>query len=88
MAIIGDCFQSLHHWAENFSLGPFNEILRPEVIKQALVDANVVEKRKRKLPSVLVVWQLIGMGLYRTLSIENVLRKVGNGPGSKAVYFG
>lgn len=47
-----------------------------EWIESALATHGVATLRKRKLPAEQVVWLAIGMGLYRDLPIENVVRRL------------
>jgi len=45
-------------------------------IESALATHGVATIRKRKLPAEQVAWLVIGMGLYRDLPIENVVRRL------------
>ena len=57
-------------------LAAFTRVLPASLIVKAIEEAGAVEERRRKLPSELVLWLLIGMGLFRDLSIPNVLQRV------------
>lgn len=64
------------------SLGKFSvEALAPHLkcswIDDALKATGRASQRVRKLPARFVVWLVIGMALFRRLSIQNVLRRVG-----------
>jgi hypothetical protein len=50
--------------------------LRPEWIEEALAAAGTVTLRRRRLPAEQVIWLVIGMGLIRNQSIEQVMDKL------------
>jgi len=52
----------------------FSETLDPEWIAQALAATGAASVRRRKLPADYVVWIVIGMGLLRDRSIQEVVR--------------
>jgi hypothetical protein len=52
------------------------KVLPSTMIAAVLAETKKESKRERKLPAPLVVWLVIGMGLYRNLSIENVLGRI------------
>ena len=62
-----------------FELAALARVLPPTVIREALARAGKEAKRLRKLPPELVTWLLVGMGLFRDLSISNVLQRVVDG---------
>lgn len=62
-----------------FSLAALTTVLPPPLVAAALEAQGVVAERVRKLPPELVAWLLIGMAIFRTLSAENVLRRVLDG---------
>ncbi|KHT63814.1 transposase, partial [Photobacterium gaetbulicola] len=73
----------LAHWlidvddfASPDSLALFQKELPLEWIKQALDDTNKASMRRRKLPAELVVWLIVGIGLYRDRPITDVLDKL------------
>ncbi|HBF09770.1 MAG TPA: IS4 family transposase, partial [Gammaproteobacteria bacterium] len=55
------------------TLSTFQQELPLEWIQQALSSTNKASMRRRKLPAELVVWLVIGIGLYRDRSIAEVL---------------
>jgi hypothetical protein len=57
---------------ESFAL--FAQTLQPEWIEQALQATGTATVRRRKLPAEYVVWLVIGMGLLRDRSIQEVVR--------------
>lgn len=73
----------LAHWlidvddfASPESLSLFQKELPLEWIQQALDDTNKASMRRRKLPAELVVWLVVGIGLYRDRPITDVLDKL------------
>src|SRR5437660_11902005 len=77
MGFIGTSFPKLESWLRSFSIELFAEVLKPAWIEAALQDHQRQSLRVRKLPSGLVVWLCVALGLYRTLSISNVLSRLG-----------
>jgi hypothetical protein len=61
------------------SLAVLGETLPGSLIEETLQAEGVVPQRMRKLPPDLVAWLVVAMGLYRSLSITNVLRRVVDG---------
>ena len=62
-------------WAEPASLSCFQRAIPLEWISQVLYSTNKASIRKRKFPAELVVWLIVGMGLYRDRSITDVVTK-------------
>jgi hypothetical protein len=56
-----------------------SRVIPPDTIRQALQQATVGQTRERKLSLSLVVWLVIGLHLYTTLSMGAVLRKLARG---------
>jgi hypothetical protein len=52
------------------------EHLDPDWIEEALAASGTVTLRRRRLPAEQVIWMVIGMGLIRNLSIEEVVDKL------------
>ena len=63
-------------WAEPASLSSFQRAIPLEWISQVLVSTDKASIRKRKLPAELVVWLVVGMGLYRDRSITDIVSKL------------
>jgi hypothetical protein len=61
------------------SLAAVSKILSPELVRETLAELGKNEKRLRKLPAVVVTWLVVAMGLFRGLSINNVLRRIADG---------
>jgi hypothetical protein len=51
-------------------------VLPQAMIAEVLSETERGSKRERKLPAPLVMWLVIGLGLYRNLSVENVLERI------------
>ncbi|MCG9599428.1 transposase domain-containing protein, partial [Vibrio sp. Isolate31] len=73
----------LSHWlidvddfANPESLSLFQKDLPLDWINQALSETNKASMRRRKLPAELVVWLVVGIGLYRDRPITDVLDKL------------
>lgn len=57
-------------------LSVFPKELLLEWVEQALEQTNKASIRRRKLPAELVVWLIVGIGLYRNRSISEVVSKL------------
>lgn len=57
-------------------LAALARVLPASLIRDVLVEAGRQGKRQRKLPPELVVWLVVGLGLFRGLSVQNVLQRV------------
>ena len=55
----------------------FTQTLDPDWINEALVQTDKVSIRRRAMPAALVLWLVIGMGLFRNLSIAEVVAHLG-----------
>lgn len=73
----------LSHWlidvddfANPESLSLFQKDLPLDWINQALSETNKASMLRRKLPAELVVWLVVGIGLYRDRPITDVLDKL------------
>jgi hypothetical protein len=63
----------------NFSadqLSGLSDLLSPEIIEQCLQDSGVATIRKRRLPMEMMVWSVLGMSLYRHLSMDKVVSQL------------
>lgn len=63
----------------NFSaqqLSGLSDLLSPELIEQCLLDSGVATIRKRRLPMEMMVWSVLGMSLYRHLSMDKVVSQL------------
>ncbi|TXZ16186.1 transposase domain-containing protein, partial [Vibrio cholerae] len=57
-------------------LNGLSDLLCPELINQCLEDTGVATLRKRRLPMELMVWSVVGMSLYRHLSMSKVVSQL------------
>jgi len=68
------------HEVAAFSVGDglegLKQHLRPEWIEEALAASGTVTLRRRRLPAEQVIWMVIGMGLIRNRSIEDIVDKL------------
>ena len=58
------------------------EVLPPTLVAEVLEEAGRRAKRQRKLPPQTVAWLVVGMALFRQLSILNVLRRLADSLGA------
>lgn len=86
MGFIDSSFPKLETWLRSFSIELFADILKPARIDDVLKAHQRQSVRVRKLPSGLVVWLSIALGLYRSLSIPNVLARLGTILGTGSVW--
>jgi len=61
---------------DEFELPALARVLPASLIREVLEQAEKGAKRQRKLPPELVVWLVVGMGLFRRVRIESVLLHV------------
>ena len=59
--------------------GLFNRLVSPDLIESVLQDNGAKEERLRKLPAKVIVWLVIGMGLFTEESIPQVFRALIDG---------
>ena len=78
MGFIGHSIPKLESWFESFSIEVFASILKPEWVQEALATCGRQGERDRKLSAPFTLWLTVGMGLYRSLSIQNVIHRLGN----------
>ena len=57
-------------------LSGLSDLLSPELIAQCMEDTGGTTIRRRRLPMELMVWSVVGMSLYRHLSMEKVVSKL------------
>ncbi len=88
VGFIGTSFPKLESWLREFSIELFTQILEPRWVTEVLSQHQRQGQRVRKLPSVLMVWLSIGLGLFRSLSISNVLARLGTVLGSGSLWDG
>ncbi len=86
MSFIGRSIPKLESWFESFSLEVFASILKPEWVQGVLEACGREGVRDRKLSAPFTVWLVVAMGLYRSLSIQNVIHRLGNLPGIGSLW--
>jgi hypothetical protein len=86
MSSIGRAFQKLDGWFESFTIEVFASMLKPEWIQKALETTGRQTQRERKLTAPFTVWLVIAMGVYRNLSIKNILNRLGNVFGTGSLW--
>ncbi|HYM61511.1 MAG TPA: IS4 family transposase [Thermoanaerobaculia bacterium] len=64
---------------DRFSIEALTDVIRPEWVAEALAGSGVRSKRIRRLPMPLVVWIVVLLGLFRRLSLENLLERLQGG---------
>ncbi len=57
-------------------LSGLSDLLSPEMIDECLKDTGVTTIRKRRLPMEMMVWSVVGMSLFRHLSMEKVVSQL------------
>lgn len=60
-------------------LSALASVLSPSLVQEALIAAGKQGERAGKLPPDVVFWLVVGMGLYRSLNIQEVLSIVADG---------
>jgi len=78
MSVIGHAFQKLESWLGSYTIEVFASTLPTAWIEASLLVSGRGTQRVRKLTAPFTVWLVIAMGLYRNLSIQNVLDRMGN----------
>lgn len=53
-----------------------SDLLSPTMIDECLKYTDVATIRKRRLPMELIVWTVVGMSLYRHLSMEKIVSQL------------
>jgi hypothetical protein len=86
MSFIGKNLQSLEHSVASFTLEVVATVLHPKWISEAASCATRPTERDRDLPGPFVTWLVIAIGLFRSLSIQNVLRRMGNALGADSLW--
>ena len=83
---ITNCFAQLEGWLDGFTVEVFGSILKREWIEQTLEETGRGGQRDRKLTGPFTIWMIIGMALYRHLSIVNVIHRMGNVIGGGSLW--
>jgi hypothetical protein len=88
MSFIGKSLHSLERSVASFSLEVASGVIPPKWIAEAAQLATRPTERDRDLPGPFVTWLVIAMGLFRSLGIPNVLRRLGNALGADPLWEG
>ena len=86
MSDVGRWFRTLDGWLGSFSIEVFASILQPAWIQEALEATGRQTQRVRKLTAPLTVWLVVAMALFRNLSIQNILARLGSIPGVGSLW--
>lgn len=86
MGFIGRSIPKLEAWLESFSIEVFASVLKPEWVEEVLKACDRRGERDRKLTAPFTLWLIVGMGLYRSLSIQNVIHRLGSIPGLGSLW--
>jgi hypothetical protein len=86
MRFIGTELSQLERSLERFSVEALAKHLQPSLIENALKQTGRESKRIRKLPAVFVVWLIICLGVFRRLSIQNVVARLGKPLGGEELW--
>ena len=86
MRFIGTELSELERSLKDFSVEALAKYLNPSLIENALSQTGRGSKRIRKLPSAFVVWLIICLGVFRRLSIQNVVARLGKPLGGTELW--
>jgi transposase IS4-like protein/DDE family transposase len=73
---LDDALHAVAEFAVGDRLEGLKQHLNPEWVEEALAASGTVTLRRRRLPAEQVIWMVIGMGLMRNMSIEQVVDKL------------
>jgi Insertion element 4 transposase N-terminal/Transposase DDE domain len=65
--------------SDHISIGVLTRVFPPELVDRVVVEAGRVERRQRLLPARVVVYYVLGLGLYGQSSYEEVMRMLVDG---------
>lgn len=85
---IGNCFAQLENWLSNFSIEVFSSIIQRQWLDEILERTHRNSQRVRKLVAHFVMWLVVALSFYRNLSIQNVLKRLGNVFGVGSLWKG
>lgn len=86
MSFIGDFTKTVERGVSNFCVEAVTPYLKPQWIGEALAETGRASVRVRKLPAQFVLWLLAAMGVFKEISIANVIRKIGCPLGLESVW--
>jgi len=65
--------------SDHISIGVLTRVFPPEVVDRVVAEAGRTERRQRLLPARVVVYYVLGLGLYSSSSYEEVMRMLVDG---------
>lgn len=71
--------QSDQRLSDHISIGVLTRVFPPELVDRVVVEAGRMEQRQRLLPARVVVYYVLGLGLYSSSSYEEVMRMLVDG---------
>ncbi len=70
----------------DFCIEALTKYVKPEFVKEALIETRRLSRRVRKLPAEATMWFLVAAGLFKEESLQDVLSKVGMPPGGRNLW--
>ncbi|MGH2969330.1 MAG: transposase domain-containing protein, partial [Solirubrobacteraceae bacterium] len=71
--------QSDQRLSDHISIGVLTRVFPPELVERVVAEAGRTEQRQRLLPARVVVYYVLGLGLYSSSSYEEVMRMLVDG---------
>lgn len=71
--------QSDQRLSDHISIGVLTRVFSPELVDRVVAEAGRSEQRQRLLPARVVVYYVLGLGLYSSSSYEEVMRMLVDG---------
>jgi hypothetical protein len=65
--------------SDHISIGVLTRVFPPELVDRVIAEAGRTEQRRRLLPARVVVYYVLGLGLYSSASYEEVMRMLVDG---------
>ncbi|MCA1680924.1 MAG: transposase domain-containing protein, partial [Actinobacteria bacterium] len=65
--------------SDHISIGVLTRVFPPEVVDRVIAESGRTEQRQRLLPARVVVYYVLGLGLYSSSSYEEVMRMLVDG---------
>jgi hypothetical protein len=71
--------QTDQHLSDHISIGVLTRVFPPELVDRVVAETGRTEQRRRLLPARVVVYYVLGLGLYSSASYEEVMRMLVDG---------
>lgn len=71
--------QSDQRLSDHIAIGVLTRVFSPELVDRVVAEAGRTERRQRLLPARVVVYYVLGLGLYSSSSYEEVMRMLVDG---------